>query len=107
MMLTYLAHVFDRLSLHGRNMTVSDVPVKRDGLGARKKAVPFESVEVFRKDLSLALYFSPSSSMIFRLLCLLPSAALYADDLAICSPPPPPVPTAVEATQGAVIRLER
>ena len=32
------------------------------------KAVPFESVEVFRKDLFLALYFSLSSLMIFRLL---------------------------------------
>ena len=41
------------------------------------KAVPFESVEVFRKDSFLALYFSPSSSMIFRPLCLLPSAALF------------------------------
>ena len=41
------------------------------------KFVPFESVEVFRKDPFLALYFSLSSSMIFRLLCLLPSAALF------------------------------
>ena len=41
------------------------------------KAVPFESVEVFRKDPFLALYFSLSSLMIFRLLCLLPSAALF------------------------------
>ena len=44
--------------------------------------------------------------MIFRLLCLLPSAALYADDLAIWSPFLS-VPTAVEATQGALFRLER
>ena len=42
-----------------------------------KKAVPFESVEVFRKDLFLALFFSLPSLMIFRLLCLLPSAALF------------------------------
>ena len=42
------------------------------------KVVPFESVEVFRKDPFLALYFSLISSMIFRLLCLLPSAALFA-----------------------------
>ena len=42
------------------------------------KVVSFESVEVFRKDLFLALYFSLVSSMIFRLLCLLPSAALFA-----------------------------
>ena len=41
------------------------------------KAVPFESVEVFRKDPFLALHFSLSSLMIFRLLCLLPSAALF------------------------------
>ena len=38
---------------------------------------PFESVEVFRKDPFLSLYFSLFSSMIFRLLCLLPSAALF------------------------------
>ena len=42
------------------------------------KVVAFESVEVFRKDPFLALYFSFSSSMIFLLLCLLPSAALFA-----------------------------
>ena len=41
------------------------------------KAAPFESVELFRKDPFLALYFSLYSSMIFRLLCLLPSAAFY------------------------------
>ena len=41
------------------------------------KVVPFESVKMFCKDPFLALYFSPSSSMIFRLLCLLPSAALF------------------------------
>ena len=37
----------------------------------------------------LDLFFSPCSSMIFRLLCLLPSAALFT--LSICSfgPPPP------------------
>ena len=37
------------------------------------KVVPFESVEVFRK----YLYFSLFSSMIFWLLCLFPSAALF------------------------------
>ena len=37
-----------------------------------------------------------------RHLCLLPSATLYADDLAIWFS----VPTAVEATQGVLIRLE-
>ena len=40
------------------------------------KVVPFESVEVFRKDLFLVLYFSHFSLMIFRPLCLLPSAVL-------------------------------
>ena len=67
--------------------------------------VPFESVEMFRKDPFLALYFSLFSLMIFRSLCLLPSAALYADDLAIWSSSPS-VPTAVEATLGALFRLE-
>ena len=43
--------------------------------------------------------------MIFRPLCLLLSAVLYADDLAIWSSFPS-VPTAVEATQEALIRLE-
>ena len=41
------------------------------------KVVPFESVEMFRQDPFLALYFSLFSLMIFRLLCLLPSAALF------------------------------
>ena len=41
------------------------------------KVVPFESVEVFRIDPFLALYFSLSSLMIFLPLCLLPSAALF------------------------------
>ena len=42
--------------------------------------------------------------MIFRLLCLLPSAALFT--LTIW-PSSPSVPTAVEATQGALFELER
>ena len=66
------------------------------------KVVPFGSVEVFRRDLFLVLYFSLTSSMIFWLVCLLPSAALYADDVATWSSSPS-VPTAVEATQGALI----
>ena len=37
----------------------------------------FKSVEVFRKDPFLALYFSLSLSMIFLILCLLPSAAFF------------------------------
>ena len=41
------------------------------------KVVPFESVEVFRKNPFLALYFSLSSLMIFRLLCRLLSAVLF------------------------------
>ena len=41
------------------------------------KSAPFESVEVFRKNPFLALYFSLSSLMIFRSLCLLISAALF------------------------------
>ena len=52
------------------------------------KVVPFESVEVFRKDPFLALYFSLSSSMIFRLLCLLPSAALFTLTIWPFGPPP-------------------
>ena len=55
------------------------------------KVALFESVEVFSKDPFLATYFS-----VF--LCLLPSAALYADDLTIW-PSSPSVSTAVEATQ--------
>ena len=65
------------------------------------KATPFESIEVFCKDLFLALYFSLSSSMIF--LASLPSSVscyLYADNLAIWSSSPL-VPIAVVATQGA------
>ena len=53
------------------------------------KAVPFESVEVFCKDPFLALYFSLSSLMIFRLLCLLPSAALFMLTIWPFGPPPP------------------
>ena len=41
------------------------------------KTVSCKSVEVFQKDLFLALFFSLSSSIIFRLLCLLPSAVLF------------------------------
>ena len=42
-----------------------------------KKMAPFESVEKFYKDPFLALYFSLFSSVIFLLLWLLPSAALF------------------------------
>ena len=53
------------------------------------KVVPFESVEVFRKDPFLALYFSLSLSMISRLLCLLPSAALFTLTIWPFGPPLP------------------
>ena len=56
------------------------------------KAVPFESVEVFRKDPFFALYFTLSSSMIFRLLCLLPSAALFTLTIWPFGPPHPRSP---------------
>ena len=71
------------------------------------KVVAFQSVGVFRKDPFSALYFSLSSSMIFRPLCLLPSAALFTLTIWPYGPSPPSVPTAVEATQGALFRLER
>ena len=70
------------------------------------KAVPFESVEVFRKDPFLALYFS---LFINDLPVSLPSSVsccLYADDLAIWSSSLS-VPTAVEAKQEALLRLDR
>ena len=53
------------------------------------KVVPFESVDVFRKDPFLALYFSLSSLIIFWLLCLLPSAALFTLTIWPFGPPPP------------------
>ena len=53
------------------------------------KVVPFESVEAFHKDPFLALYFSLSFLMIFRLLCLLPSAALFMLTIWPFGPPPP------------------
>ena len=54
--------------------------------------VAFESVEVFRKNTFLALYFSLSSSNIFRLLCLLPSAALLTLTVWPFGPPHPRSP---------------
>ena len=56
------------------------------------KVVPFESVEVFRKDPFLALYFSSYSLMIFQHLCLLPSAALFTLTIWPFGPPPPRSP---------------
>ena len=56
------------------------------------KVAPFESVEVFRKDPFLALYFSFYSLMIFRPLCLLPSAALFTLTIWPFGPLPPRSP---------------
>ena len=56
------------------------------------KAAPFESVEVFRKDPFLAPYFSLYSLMIFRHLCLLPSAALFTLMIWPFDPLPPRSP---------------
>ena len=56
------------------------------------KIVAFESVEVFRKDPLLAQYFSPYSLMIFRPLCLLPSAALFTLTIWLFGPPLPRSP---------------
>ena len=56
------------------------------------KVVAFESVEVFRKDPFLALFFSVTSSMTFLLLCLLPSAVLFTLTIWPFGPPPPRSP---------------
>ena len=56
------------------------------------KSRSFESVVVFRKDPFLALYFSLSSLMIFRPLCLLPSAALFTLTIWPFGPLPPRSP---------------
>ena len=56
------------------------------------KVVPIEFVEVFRKDPFLTPYFSLSSSMIFRFLCLLPSASLFTLTIWPFGPPPPRSP---------------
>ena len=70
------------------------------------KAASFESVKVYRKDPFLALYFSLSTNDLPASLPSSVSYSLYADDLTIWSSSPS-VPTAVEATQGALFRLER
>ena len=56
------------------------------------KVALFESVEVFCKDPFLALFSSLFSSMIFRLLCLLPSAALFTLTIWPFGPPVPRSP---------------
>ena len=69
------------------------------------KAVPFESVEVFRKNPFLALYFSLFINDLSASMPSSVSCSLYADDLAIWSSSPS-VPTALEAIQRALFRLE-
>ena len=56
------------------------------------KVIPIKSVKMFLKDLFLVLYFSLSSSMIFRPLCLLSSAALFMLTIWPFGPPPPRSP---------------
>ena len=56
------------------------------------KAVPFESVEVFRKDPFLTLYFYLRSSRIFLLLYHLPSAGLFTLTIWPFGPPSPRFP---------------
>ena len=56
------------------------------------KVIPFESIEVFCKNSFLALYFSLSLLMIFRLLCLLLSAAFFMLMIWPFGPPPPQSP---------------
>ena len=71
------------------------------------QVVPFEPVEVFRKDLFLAdVLFSLFINDLPASLSSSVSCSLYADDLAIWSSSPS-VSTAVEATQRALFRLER
>ena len=53
------------------------------------KVIRLESVEVFRKDPFLALYFSLYSLMIFQILCLLLSVAPFTLTIWSFGPPPP------------------
>ena len=69
------------------------------------KVVLFESVEVFRKDPFLALYFSLSSLMIFRPPCLIPSAVLFT--LTIWPFGPPRFPLRWRPHKKALFRLEQ
>ena len=71
------------------------------------KVVPFESVEVFRKGPFLALYFSLFSLMIFRSLCLLPSAALFTLTNWPFGPPSFSVPYCGGGHTRSSVRLER
>ena len=65
------------------------------------KVVPFKFVEVFRKDPFLAPYYSFFINDLLASLLSSVSSSLYADNVAIWSSFPL-VPTAVEATQGAL-----
>ena len=58
------------------------------GLIIITKVVPSKSVDVFRKDQFSALFFSLSSTIIFWLLCLLLSAALFTLTIWPFGPPP-------------------
>ena len=62
---------------------------------------------MFRKDPFLALYFSLFINDLPASLPSSVSCSRYADDLVIWSSSSPSVPIAVEATQGALFRLER
>ena len=66
------------------------------------KVAPFECAEVFRKHPFLALYFSLFSSMIFLLLCLLPSAALFMLTIWPFDPSPPRYPLRWSHTRSSV-----
>ena len=66
------------------------------------KAVPFDSVEVFHKDPFLALYFSLFSLMIFRPLCLLPTAVLFMLTIWPFGPPTPRSPLRWRPHKGAL-----
>ena len=71
------------------------------------KAAPFESVEALRKDPFSALYFFLYLLMIFRHLCLLPSAALFTLTIWPFGPPPPRSPLRWRPHKELLFRLER
>ena len=69
------------------------------------KVVTLKSIEVFCKNPFLALYFFLFISGLLTSLSSSVSCSLYIDNLAICSSSPS-IRTVVEATQGALFRLE-
>ena len=71
------------------------------------KVVSFESIEVFCKDLFLALCFSLYSLMIFRPLCLLPSAVFLTLMIWPFGPPPPQSLLRWRPHKELCFRLER